>query len=251
MTSSSPASIRSEVDLPQPDGPTSTMNSPSAISRSRSRHGRLGGAGVDEPGMVVGHHRHGDVPSTRCVQPPYDVHAHASSGSALTCSGAPGVTSRRVLTAALRLVSSCECPHCGSALTGFHRPDHPARTEPAPSGRSNTVQHTPRHTGLGRRRRPGRPRRLLALSAAGVLSLAVLSACGDDDDGDGDDGVVELTVATFNEFGYEGAHRGVERRQPRHPGDPEEGRHLGRGQGEPLHQARRQLRPLRHRGDRG
>ena len=31
--SSSPASMRSSVDLPQPDGPTSTMNSPSAMSR--------------------------------------------------------------------------------------------------------------------------------------------------------------------------------------------------------------------------
>src|SRR4030095_14959748 len=30
--SSSPASMRSSVDLPQPDGPTSTMNSPSAMS---------------------------------------------------------------------------------------------------------------------------------------------------------------------------------------------------------------------------
>ena len=29
---SSPAIIRSRVDLPQPDGPTSTTNSPSAIS---------------------------------------------------------------------------------------------------------------------------------------------------------------------------------------------------------------------------
>ena len=33
-TSSSPAIMRSKVDLPQPDGPTSTTNSPSAISRS-------------------------------------------------------------------------------------------------------------------------------------------------------------------------------------------------------------------------
>jgi hypothetical protein len=33
---SRPAIIRSVVLLPQPDGPTSTMNSPSAISRSRS-----------------------------------------------------------------------------------------------------------------------------------------------------------------------------------------------------------------------
>ena len=33
LTSSSPASMRSDVDLPQPEGPTSTMNSPSPISR--------------------------------------------------------------------------------------------------------------------------------------------------------------------------------------------------------------------------
>src|SRR6476646_7526494 len=33
-TSSRPASIRSAVVLPEPDGPTSTMNSPSAMSRS-------------------------------------------------------------------------------------------------------------------------------------------------------------------------------------------------------------------------
>ena len=32
VTSSSPAIIRSSVDLPHPDGPTSTMNSPSATS---------------------------------------------------------------------------------------------------------------------------------------------------------------------------------------------------------------------------
>ena len=31
LISSSPAIIRSSVDLPQPDGPTSTQNSPSAI----------------------------------------------------------------------------------------------------------------------------------------------------------------------------------------------------------------------------
>ena len=34
--SSSPATIRSAVVLPHPDGPTSTMNSPSRTSRSRS-----------------------------------------------------------------------------------------------------------------------------------------------------------------------------------------------------------------------
>ena len=37
VISSSPAIIRSSVDLPQPDGPTSTMNSPSSIERSMSR----------------------------------------------------------------------------------------------------------------------------------------------------------------------------------------------------------------------
>ena len=35
-TASRPAIIRSSVDLPQPDGPTRTMNSPSRISRFRS-----------------------------------------------------------------------------------------------------------------------------------------------------------------------------------------------------------------------
>src|SRR4029079_11012925 len=36
VISSSPAIIRSSVDLPQPDGPTRTMNSPSAIERLTS-----------------------------------------------------------------------------------------------------------------------------------------------------------------------------------------------------------------------
>src|SRR2546423_6793482 len=34
VMSSRPASMRSKVDLPQPDGPTSTMNSPSSIWKS-------------------------------------------------------------------------------------------------------------------------------------------------------------------------------------------------------------------------
>src|SRR3546814_16522500 len=37
VISSSPATMRSSVDLPQPDGPTSTTSSPSAISRSTPR----------------------------------------------------------------------------------------------------------------------------------------------------------------------------------------------------------------------
>ena len=34
VISSSPAIMRSSVDLPQPDGPTKTMNSPDLMSRS-------------------------------------------------------------------------------------------------------------------------------------------------------------------------------------------------------------------------
>ncbi|CAB5149071.1 unannotated protein [freshwater metagenome] len=43
--SSSPANIRSDVDLPQPDGPTSTKNSPSLTVRSN-----LSTAGFVVPG---------------------------------------------------------------------------------------------------------------------------------------------------------------------------------------------------------
>ena len=38
--SSSPATMFSVVDFPQPDGPTRMMNSPSAISRLKSSHGQ-------------------------------------------------------------------------------------------------------------------------------------------------------------------------------------------------------------------
>ena len=44
-TSSSPASMRSAVVLPEPDGPTSTMNSPSATWRSSAST-----AGASVPG---------------------------------------------------------------------------------------------------------------------------------------------------------------------------------------------------------
>ena len=44
--------MRSVVDLPQPDGPTSTMNSPSAISSETSRHG-VEAAGVFLVEMLV------------------------------------------------------------------------------------------------------------------------------------------------------------------------------------------------------
>jgi hypothetical protein len=45
VMSSSPAIMRSRVDLPQPDGPSSTTNSPSAMSM---RHA------VDDLGATIG-----------------------------------------------------------------------------------------------------------------------------------------------------------------------------------------------------
>src|SRR5215218_1177127 len=41
LASSSPATIRSAVDLPDPDGPTSTVNPPSGMSRSSSSTARV------------------------------------------------------------------------------------------------------------------------------------------------------------------------------------------------------------------
>src|ERR1700755_2533301 len=41
VVSSSPATIRSDVDLPEPEGPTRIVNSPSAISRSRPSTARV------------------------------------------------------------------------------------------------------------------------------------------------------------------------------------------------------------------
>ncbi len=49
-----------------------------------------------------------------------------------------------------------------------------------------------------------RIRRGLALCAVGALVVGLTAACGSDDDGGGSsDGPVKLTIATFNEFGYE------------------------------------------------
>src|SRR3954470_19572631 len=47
-TSSRPASIRNAVVLPEPDGPTRTMNSPSAMSRSSAST-----AGASVPGYTL------------------------------------------------------------------------------------------------------------------------------------------------------------------------------------------------------
>ena len=52
LTSSRPASMRSEVVLPQPEGPTRTRNSPSPISRSSLSTAGVVGARVD-PGRLV------------------------------------------------------------------------------------------------------------------------------------------------------------------------------------------------------
>ena len=66
-------------------------------------------------------------------------------------------------------------------------------------------------TSTGPARRPRtrshRIRTTLALGAASVLVLGVTAACGDDSDDNGGGGggdAKTITVATFNEFGYEG-----------------------------------------------
>lgn len=56
------------------------------------------------------------------------------------------------------------------------------------------------HPSLSRSRRTG-----LALAAVSTLVLGITTACGgDDSEGGGDGDAVTITVATFNEFGYEG-----------------------------------------------
>ena len=66
-TGSSPASIRSVVDLPQPDGPTSTRNSPSATSRSRWSTAGCSSRGVRARG--AGERDHGHRPECNASAP--------------------------------------------------------------------------------------------------------------------------------------------------------------------------------------
>jgi len=56
---------------------------------------------------------------------------------------------------------------------------------------------------VGASHRPSRGRRGLALAAVTVLVAAGTAACGDSDADSSTDGPITLTVATFNEFGYE------------------------------------------------
>ncbi len=65
------------------------------------------------------------------------------------------------------------------------------------------MTHTPTTPGPAGPNRGTRLRRGLALCAVGALVLGLTAACGDDDDGGSSDGPVKLTIATFNEFGYE------------------------------------------------
>ena len=53
-TDSSPASIRSAVVLPEPDGPTTTSNSPSATSSVRSRTASTSPNRFDTPSNETG-----------------------------------------------------------------------------------------------------------------------------------------------------------------------------------------------------
>src|SRR5436190_2065385 len=116
-TGSRPASIRRVVDLPQPDGPTSTMNSPSWISRSSPAT-----AGADAPG----YHRCAPLKLTVATDHPSRQvsrsHSQAVLGDDL------GVPTRRVLERA--------------PLVGEVDPD---QTEPllVPPGPLEVVQQRP------------------------------------------------------------------------------------------------------------
>src|SRR3954468_4142509 len=85
--SSSPATIRSAVDLPEPDGPTRIVNSPSAISRSSPSTARVpSGKTLETPSKVIwaisAPSRGGDVvavPEPALLDGPLlraEVHAH-------------------------------------------------------------------------------------------------------------------------------------------------------------------------------
>lgn len=63
------------------------------------------------------------------------------------------------------------------------------------------MQHTPTEPGR-RLHRPSRPRRTLAAGGVVSLVLGLTAACGGNDEAEAD-GPVRLTIATFNEFGYE------------------------------------------------
>src|SRR5215203_1219 len=89
-TSSRPANIRNAVDFPDPDGPTRTMNSPSATSRSSAFT-----AGIGLPGKMR------DAPtyctSAMTLLPPSGC-GHSPTGLP---AGQPGETPRRQMYAAL------------------------------------------------------------------------------------------------------------------------------------------------------
>ena len=51
-----------------------------------------------------------------------------------------------------------------------------------------------------------RTTRLFALGAAATLATGLLAGCGGDDgDGGGDDGEVEISIGVFGQFGFEEA----------------------------------------------
>ena len=81
--SSSPATIRSAVVLPHPDGPTSTMNSPSSIAEIDRVHGPCA-IGIDLAHVVERDFGHQPLPPVRIVH---------SIGPAASCQS---TTSRRV-----------------------------------------------------------------------------------------------------------------------------------------------------------
>src|SRR5690606_9643090 len=68
-------------------------------------------------------------------------------------------------------------------------------THRGPEDKGRDVQRRTSERGRGLHLRP------VAAAAVAALMATGLAACGSGDEGD--DGTVELTIATFNEFGYE------------------------------------------------
>ena len=176
----------------------------------------------------------------RC-RPRYDAAADASSGSALTLmtGGAP----RTVDTRCDRCHGGSRRPD-GSALT--LRPGGPRSRAGHPSGVPQDGRRAVVHTRNSRRAR-------LATGALMALTLTMTAAaCGGDSDGATTDGRQDQADRRdLQRVRLRGAHRGVQRDAGRGRGGAEEGRHGQRAPGQPLHQAGRRLRPLRHRGHRG
>src|SRR3954469_6861570 len=135
LARSSPAAIRSTVVLPEPEGPTTTMNSPSPISRSSSSTARV------PPGNVLVSSRKsifaiGSRPPVRRCDP-VAVPERAALGDSRLCREVDEDDPEALLVAVLPLEVVEERPHViaahiGAGLPGaFDRVDVPRQVRHA------------------------------------------------------------------------------------------------------------------------